>query len=201
MSPFATERLEEMGISPDARVPYMTYDLLMKILDEVNKGERSPGDVTPAMFDEATIDVDDHDRLVALAKAIKLPLDLAEEELLRCPMCTKGTCALKKMAEALIAKYPSKGVVSMADPFEVRVEAIAEVMNNERPTRDTPNEVFLGSVAEASDSQLLQIAAAARIDASIAIKRLTAIANKAPMVMARPEMKRLYDAVLRASAN
>ncbi len=204
MSPFATERLEVLGISPDARVPYTSFDALVKIIEETNKGERSVDDVTAEMFDQGTVGIDNA-RLVRLGKLIGMALQDAEREVARCASCIKsGNCGLQRVSMAMVAESPSKGVVTLDQPFEVRIEAIRDVMNDLRPAGDVANDVFYGTVDEAGrtgdEAKLLAIAEAAKIDRTVALAGLRLMRIGSNRLVAAPSLKPLYEAVLRTSA-
>lgn len=181
------------------------YGTVTTMIEEVRRGERSIDDITADMVDSAILEAKyDADKLVKLAKLLGMTLGDAEKELSKCPGCQHlGTCNLRLIAQAMMDRYPSKGKTSLDDPFEVRLTAIAEVMDQVRPTSDVSNAVFYGTVREASedegDEKLLALAAAAKLDEpAFARHALSLMTQGSDQQAANPKLKPVYAAVLRS---
>ena len=176
-------RENNMTLSPWANIPSTIdtsavvlnpdeadYDRVMAMLAEIKSDERDIDTLSSALLDKAIMEVKDDDaRLIAIGLAVNLTLKEAVAELNNCSSCPSQVgCSIALMCQAFVRKWPSKGVASLSDSFEVRLQTIREVWNNERPSSDMPNQVFSDTIRSSSHEEILAIAEACDITPSIA---------------------------------
>lgn len=169
--------LEQATIINRRSRPVVDVEDILTKMQEVIDGKRSEDDVTKDEIDAAIFQSrSDNETLVRFAKLIGLTISEAEFEVEHCPTCNKrGNCPLELMAAAFVESIPPRGVVTLEAPWEERLEAIRDVMNDQRRTSEVSNEVFSASIKEAiqdwqeisDDSKLQQLVDALKITADL----------------------------------